>query len=184
MTGRHRYKAALVLLFAGAPAWSHVVLDQPTAVAGSSYRAAFRVGHGCDGMATTGITVHIPAGVQGAKPMPKPGWVLAIRTEQLAVPYTSHGKPVTEEVREITWTAATPEAALPDAHYDEFVVRLTLPATPGALWFPSVQRCDLAGTSARKEWTQVPTGGDSTRGLPLPAALLKLTPAAAAVPHH
>lgn len=181
---RRHLPTAVVLLLAGAPAWSHVVLDQPTAVAGSSHRAAFRVGHGCDGLATTSLTVRIPAGVQGAKPMPKPGWVLATRTEPLAVPYASHGRQVSEEVREITWTVATPEAALPDAHYDEFVVRMTLPARPGALWFPSVQRCELGGTPARKEWTQVPAEGHATRGLPLPAALLNVLPAAAEPPHH
>lgn len=167
-----------------APASAHVVLEQPRATAGSSYRAIFRVGHGCDGLATTGISVRIPAGVQGTKPMPKPGWTLRTRSEVLAVPYTSHGKPVTEEVREVSWTAAGPEAALPDAHYDEFLLRATLPATAGPLWFEVVQRCEADGARGVKAWTQVPANGLSTRGLPLPAALLIVEPAGGDHAHH
>jgi uncharacterized protein YcnI len=64
--------AALVLLIASQAASAHVVLEQRSAAAGSNYRAAFRVGHGCDGLATTGISVRIPAGVKGAKPCPSP----------------------------------------------------------------------------------------------------------------
>jgi len=177
--------AALVLLIASQAASAHVVLEQRSAAAGSNYRAAFRVGHGCDGLATTGISVRIPAGVKGAKPMPKPGWVLAVRSETLATPYTSHGKQITTDVVEISWSAATSQAALPDTHYDEFVLRATLPATPGALWFKVIQTCDDGGHSGRNEWVQVPAEGTSTKGLPLPAALLEVEPVAApAAAHH
>jgi hypothetical protein len=64
---KHRTLIALAcgLLAAVTSARSHVVLDQPAAAAGSGYRAVFRVAHGCDGLPTAGITVVIPAGVQG-----------------------------------------------------------------------------------------------------------------------
>ena len=55
-------------------ATAHVVLEEPKAVAGRSYKAVLRVGHGCEGSATTGIKVLIPADFQGAKPMPKPNF--------------------------------------------------------------------------------------------------------------
>lgn len=173
--------AASVLVCGAASA--HVVLEQPSAAAGSSYRAVFRVGHACgDGMSTTGITVRIPAGVQGAKPMPKPGWALAVKTGALAVPYTSHGKQVETDVTEIAWSAGSRDAALPEAHYDEFVLRATLPAAPGALWFKVTQTCDDAGRVVRKEWAETPAEGTSTRGLASPAALLQVEPAGGAAP--
>jgi len=49
------------LLIAGASS-SHVVLEDAAAASGASYRATFKVGHGCDGSATTGIKVQIPEG--------------------------------------------------------------------------------------------------------------------------
>ncbi|MEP7299044.1 MAG: YcnI family protein [Burkholderiales bacterium] len=170
--------AAIALLGLAVETRAHVVLDQPTAPAGSSYRAVFRVGHGCDGLPTRAITVRIPAGVQGAKPMPKPGWALATRTETLATPYLSHGKRIDADVTEVAWTATAKDAFLPDAWYDEFVLRATLPAETGAVWFQVVQTCDDNGRDVRKEWAQVPKEGNSTRGLPLPAALLLIEPAA------
>jgi periplasmic copper chaperone A len=163
-------------------AQAHVVLEQPKAAGGSSYRASFRVGHGCAGAPTTGISVRIPDGVQGAKPMPKPGWTLATRTEKLAMPYTSHGRRVEADVVEITWTAVGKDNALPDAHYDEFVLRVGLPAKPGPLWFKVIQTCDDNGRTSRNEWTQVPAEGTSTRGMASPAALLVVEPPAEA--HH
>ena len=176
--------AACVLLATAQAASSHVVLDQTRAPAGSSYRAVLRVGHGCDGLPTTGISVRLPPGVQGAKPMPKPGWALSVRTEALTTPYSSHGKQVDADVAEITWTAGSKEAWLPDAYYDEFVLRATLPAAPGPLWFQVVQTCDDNGRPVRKAWAQVPSEGVSTRGLPLPAALLQVDPAPEDHSHH
>jgi len=176
--------AAVALLIASHVASSHPTLEQPNAAAGSSYKATVKIGHGCDGLATTGISVRIPAGVQGAKPMPKPGWALAVRSETLATPYTSHGKQITADVVEISWSAATKEAALPDSYYDEFVLRATLPAATGALWFKVIQTCEDGGRTGRKEWTQVPEEGTSTRGLALPAALLMVEPAAPPAAHH
>lgn len=167
------------LALAGLALWgglasAHVALEPASAPAGSSYRAAFRVGHGCDGWPTTGITVLMPVGVQGAKPMPKPGWTLATRTDTLATPYASHGKTVTEDVAEVSWVAQTPQAALPDAHYDEFVLRVGLPAQAGPLWFKVVQTCGDGQQQRRTSWDQVPAAGTSTKGLKTPAVLLRV----------
>lgn len=165
--------ATSALLFTAA-AQAHVTLETPSAVAGSYYKAALMVGHGCEGQATHTVTVRIPAGFKGAKPMPKPGWSLSIRREPLAQPYTSHGKQITDDVTEIVWTARSVEAHLPDAQYDEFVLRGQLPATPGPLWFKVQQRCP----SGQLDWAEVPADGTSTKGLKSPAALLNVTPAA------
>ncbi|MEY4752515.1 MAG: hypothetical protein RJA44_190 [Pseudomonadota bacterium] len=160
-------------LLGAAAAQAHVVLEQPKAAAGSYYKAVLMIGHGCEGQATHTVTVRIPAGFKGAKPMPKPGWALSIRRDKLAQPYSSHGKQITEDVTEVVWTAQSVEARLPDAQYDEFVLRGQLPATPGPLWFKVQQLCP----TGQLDWDEVPAGGTSTRGLTQPAALLNVEPA-------
>lgn len=171
-------------MMGSAAAFAHVVLDQPQAATGSSYKAVFRVSHGCEGLPTTGITVLVPNGVQGSKPMPKPGWTLAVRRDKLAQPYSSHGRQITDDVVEVRWTAATREAALPEAYFDEFVLRATLPDLPGPLWFKVVQTCDDGQRQGRNEWVQIPSEGTSTRGLKTPAALLQVEPGDTGHAHH
>jgi uncharacterized protein YcnI len=159
---------------------AHVVLLEPAAAAGSSYRAAFRVGHGCGSEATLALQVHVPEGFNAAQPMPKPGWTLSAQSGPLAQPYTLHGKTYAEGVKVITWTANGAENALPSAFYDEFVLRGNTPKQPGPLWFKVLQKC--AGSSL--EWTQVPASGTSTHGLESPAALLDVLDVQAGQNHN
>jgi uncharacterized protein YcnI len=165
----------IVSLLAGASAgaWAHVSLEQDKAAAGSSYKAVFRIGHGCDGSATHTVSVNLPAGFRGAKPMPKPGWTLSVRKAPLAQSYESHGRTISDDVVEVSWKAASREAWLADAHYDEFTLRGQLPATPQALWFKVQQLCERG----ELHWTEVPASGTSTRGLKAPAVLLEVLPA-------
>jgi uncharacterized protein YcnI len=151
-------------------AFAHVVLDKPTAPAGQSYKAVLRVGHGCEGSATTGIKVIIPNEFRGAKPMPKVGWTLTTNLTKLDKPYDSHGRTVTEDVAEISWTANSKDNWLPDAWYDEFVLRGGLPGQAGPMWFKVLQSCE----KGRNDWAQVPTSGTSTEGLKSPAVLLEI----------
>ncbi len=161
-------------------AFSHIVLQDQAALANTSYRAAFRVGHGCNGSPTTAIKVSLPAGFRGAKPMPHAGWQVVAKTDKLTEPYTSHGKEITHDVTEITWTANSKADALPDSHYDEFVLRGSLPTEGGALWFKILQTCET-GTN---HWAEVPASGTSTQGLKSPAALLEVIPAGPANEHQ
>ena len=115
---------------AAAAVQAHVTLEQPQAAAGASYKAVFRVGHGCDGSATQAIGVRLPEGFGHAKPMPKPGWTLTLRRDG-------------DAVVEVTWKAASREAWLDDAYYDEFVLRGT-PARSGPLVFKVLQQCEKA----------------------------------------
>ncbi|MFC5521563.1 DUF1775 domain-containing protein [Polaromonas jejuensis] len=156
------------------PSFSHIVLESKSAPAGSMYKAVFQVGHGCEGSATTGISVQIPAGFQGARPYPKAGWTLTTKLGKLAKPYDNHGKQVTEDVTVVSWTAASKEAALQDAHFDEFMLRGKLPETAGPLWFKVLQTCE----SGSMDWSEVPASGTSAKGLKSPAALLEVTGAA------
>ena len=160
--------------------FAHITLQDGAAAAGAAYRATLRVGHGCNGSPTTAIQVRIPAGFNGAQPMPKAGWTLSTRVGALEQPYESHGTRFTEGVLEITWTANGPANALPDAYYDEFVLRGSTPPQPGPLWFKVTQVCEKGSTA----WVEVPPAGTSTKGLKSPAALLEVLDIQAAGGHN
>lgn len=158
---------------------AHVVIDPPTATAGGSMRAAFRVGHGCGESPTRQVIVEIPPGARAARPMPKPGWQLQITREKLAVPYESHGRPVTEDVVRVAWVARTAADALPHGQFDEFVLMVQLPAQPGPLYWPVRQLCELG----QHEWIEIPTAGRARKDLQSPAPLVDLAPARPAPGH-
>jgi uncharacterized protein YcnI len=151
-------------------AFAHVVLEEPVAATGSSYRATLRVGHGCNGSPTTGLRVRVPEGFTGAQPMPKPGWTLTAPSTTLAQPYEAHGKTITQGIVAVQWTANGPDNALPNAFYDEFVLRGNTPKKPGPLWFKVEQTC----ATGRNDWVEVPAKGTATRDLKAPAALLEV----------
>lgn len=142
--------AALVL---AVPALAHVSLEQGRAEAGASYSAVLRIGHGCEGSPTTGVSVTLPSGFEGAKPQPRPGWNLSVRGDTVA------------------WTAASPAAALPHAQRGEFVLAGVLPRQPARLWFKVLQTCEKGSLN----WSEVPAG--SAAAAPagkLPAAMLEV----------
>lgn len=169
---------ASLLALTGA-AQAHIALDQPEAAAGSSYRAVFKVGHGCEGgAATKEIVVTLPEGLGSAKPMPKPGWTLATKRRPLKTPYDSHGKPVTDELAEVRWTANGEANYLPDAWYDEFILRASLPTEPGELAFAVRQVC----TQGEWNWAELPSAANPKPRAP--AVRLKVTPARAEAHVH
>jgi uncharacterized protein YcnI len=168
----HVYRAAALaalLTALGGTAGAHVTLEASTAPANSTYKAVLRVGHGCDGAATTKIRVRVPLGVRQAKPMPKPGWELKTAIEKLPEPYDWYGTMITEEVREIEWSGGK----LPDAFYDEFVFRARLPDEAGAvISFPVVQECE----TGVHRWIEIPEPGKTADDYEEPAPQLTLTP--------
>lgn len=160
----------LPVLFAlPAVAPAHVTLEQPAAAVSSYYKAVFRIGHGCEGSPTVQLTVTLPDGVVAAKPMPKPGWTVETRVEKLKQPYVNHGKTVTEDVTAVTWRGGS----LPDAFYDEFVLRVRLPETPGPVYFKVTQFCE----KGRIEWSEIPEGDKTLKDYKTPAAVLEVHPA-------
>ncbi|HVJ43616.1 MAG TPA: YcnI family protein [Dongiaceae bacterium] len=163
--------AACLILFPVA-ALAHVTLETGEAPADGYYKAVLRVPHGCEGAPTTAIRVQIPAGVKQAKPMPKPGWQLAVKKEKLAQPYDWYGTQVTEDVREISWSGGN----LPDAFYDEFVFRAKLPDAAGqVIRFPVIQTC----ATGEAKWIEIPAAGAAEDSVEHPAPSLKLGPKAA-----
>ena len=149
--------AACAIIYWPVASFSHIVLENKSAPTGSNYKAVFQVGHGCNGAPTTAIAVQIPPGFEGVKPFAKAGWTI-----------TSQGNTA------VTWTAASKEAALPDAHVDEFILRGKLPDAAGPLWFKVMQTCDDGISKSSNHWADIPATGSSTKGLKTPAALLEV----------
>lgn len=176
----HVAAAAFAALAVFSPAQAHIQLEYAVAPAGSSYKASFKVGHGCAGAPTRQISVRIPDGVRGARPMPKPGWSLAIERQKLAVPYTSDGRTVSEDVVRITWTVNSPENALANDLYDEFVLVGNLPEKPDRLYWPVSQVCE----PGRIEWSDIPQPGQKPSDLKRPAPSLELMPSSGGNHHH
>jgi periplasmic copper chaperone A len=166
--------AACAGFISATAAFPHVSLESRSAAAGSSFKAVFQVGHGCDGFATKGIAVEIPPGFRGAKPMPKAGWTVTTQVGKLAAPYESHGKPVLEDVVGVSWVADSKKASLPDAQFDQFTMRGNLSEATGPMWFKVLQTCEKGST----HWREVPLAGESTAGLQSPAPMLQVTSAA------
>ncbi len=136
-------------------ALAHISVVPATAAAGGYQKLTFSVGHGCQGSPTTSISVSIPDGVTGAKPMPKPGWNIVATA------------------RDITWQGG----ALPDAQFDEFAMQVKLPATPGKLYFKITQLCE----AGRHDWVELPQPGVQAKS---PAAMIEVTPSAAPAHQH
>ncbi len=153
------------LLALAGSAMAHITLEQQSAAADTYYKAVLRVGHGCDGSPTRAIVVQLPPGAQHPHPMPKAGWTLSSRAD-----------PASGAVTEVAWRGGT----LADAHYDEFVVRVKLPAQAGPLWFRVHQQCEQGAN----DWAEVPASGTDTRALKRPAALLDVHPAPAHAHAH
>lgn len=150
------------MLGASGAASAHVVLEYQVAPADASYKASFKVGHGCGESPTRQLSVVIPAGVTGAKPMPKPGWALEVQR--------GAGGAATR----VTWTARTAADALPNDQYDEFVLVARTPKEPGTIYWPVHQVCG----SGRTDWVEVPREGRASSELKSPAAALEILPAA------
>lgn len=162
--------AALVSFDAAA----HVTLEQAAMEVGSTGKLVLRVPHGCDGSPTTAITVFLPEGLVGAKPMPKPGWILEITSEKLAAPYDSHGTPISERPAQITWKGGH----LLDAEYDEFIVRASLQGEPGKRYLRVLQVCE----KGQSDWARIPVPGQTRPALP--ALELEVTPSNPHLHHH
>jgi len=146
---RHLLPLATLVALAGAAgtASSHVVLPAGGATAGSTYAAAFKVGHACEGArSTTALKVDLPAGFTFVSAQPRPGWTLAASATQ------------------VTWTAATPRAALPGSTPDSFVVTGKLTGKPGTLWFHALQTCDVGSA----DWSSTAVATDPKPKFPAP----------------
>lgn len=153
--------AGLAAFACAAPAAAHIALAETQTSAGGYYVASFRVGHGCEGVATTAVRVELPAGVSSAKPQPKTGWTVLIERDRASGP--GEGRP-----NAVTW-----RGRLGDDEFDEFRMMVRLPNQAGPLYFPTVQSC--VGGEVR--WTEIPAPGAAWTSVPHPAPVVNLTAA-------
>jgi uncharacterized protein YcnI len=153
-----------------APAFAHITFENPQAPSNSFYRAVLRVPHGCDGSATTAILIQMPEGFIAAKPMPKPGWRVAVTEGDYGKSYDFEGSTISKGAKEIAWTGGN----LPDSFYDEFVfrVRVTDIAPGTKVYFPVVQECG----SKSEHWIEIPAEGKSDDDYEHPAPSLMIGP--------
>ena len=163
------FGAALLCLAGASAAFAHATLETKEAPASSFYKAVIRVGHGCEGTATTSIRVQIPEGVIAVKPMPKPGWELTTKEGQYAQAYDYYDEKLTKGVTEVSWTGGS----LPDAWYDEFVFRARLPDRPPGtvIYFPIVQQCE----KGVHRWIEIPEPGKTADDYKEPAPGVTIT---------
>jgi uncharacterized protein YcnI len=162
--------AAAMVAVLSSPAFAHMTLDVKQATVGSSYKAIFKVPHGCDGKATTAVKIQIPEGFFNVKPMPKAGWTLDTVVGPYAKGYENEGTTLTEGVTEVSWSGGN----LPDAWYDEFVLTGKFAGdlpTDAKFFFPAVQVCT---DGAETHW--ISTSGDESDGEPAPSLTLTAKP--------
>ena len=167
--------ASLLVSVTASTAFAHAGLENREATIGTTYKAIVKIPHGCDGAATTKVSVQIPSGLIAVKPMPKPGWALQTvkGAYDKAYPYYG-GKELTEGVTEVSWSGGN----LPDAHYDEFtftglMAKSLAPDT--IMYFPISQDCEKGSVS----WSEIPAAGQNPHDLKLPAPRVRLVQAQA-----
>ncbi|KQT54014.1 MULTISPECIES: DUF1775 domain-containing protein [unclassified Aureimonas] len=151
-------------------ACAHTSMAESRAVSGKAFKAVLAVPHGCDGAATVEVHVRLPEGFVGAKPMPKPGWTLAIIEAPYAAAYELHGESVSNGPVEIRWLGGR----LEDAWYDEFVVRGTFADFPAErrVAFPVTQICEGGASVA---WDEVAPAGVDAHSLEHPAPIVTVS---------
>lgn len=169
--------AALSSGLCASAALAHAVLERKEASPNAAYRGVVQIMHGCDGAATNRVSVTLPEGVIGAKPMPKPGWTLGTAKGAYAKAYQSFHGQVSEGVKTITWSGGS----LPDDQADEFTffARISGDFAPGStVYFPVEQGCEPGSLS----WSQVPEAGREAQNLKTPAPSVRIVAAAAPAP--
>jgi periplasmic copper chaperone A len=159
-------------LLATSAALAHPSLETRQAPAGTTYKAVLRMPHGCDGSPTIKVRAQIPEGVIAVKPMPKPGWRIETVKGAYAKTYPYFHGPISEGVREISWTGN-----LSDEHFDEFVFSgyLARDLAAGTIYFPVTQQCE----KGEYRWVEIPVAGQDAHALKEPAPALVILAQAA-----
>lgn len=160
--------AALLALSAPLAASAHVEVDPSSTAAGSYSLLTFSLGHGCDGSATTGITIDIPESITSVTPTVNPGWDIDKVAVDLATPLDDgEGDTITTRVGQVSYTAQAP---LADGLRTTFVLSLQIPAdTAGeTLAFPVLQSCEVGET----DWSEAVVEGEAEPAHPAPSLVV------------
>jgi periplasmic copper chaperone A len=153
--------AVSVALLAASTASAHITASPTELPAGYTY-AEFSVPHGCEGSATTRISIKIPAGIAGVKPQEVTGWTIAIKQGTLPEPVSIFGDEMTEGVTEVSWAGGP----LPDSHMQRFGLSFFASESLAGetVYFPAVQQCEEGVT----RWIEIPVEGEEPPEEPAP----------------
>lgn len=172
--------ASAIIVALAQPVGAHASLEVKEAKVGAGYKAVVSVPHGCKGQATTEVSIDIPEGVIGVKPMPKPGWKLSVEKGAYARTYNFyHGDKKSEGVKRVTWSGGE----LPDEFFDQFVLSTFVAGelAPGTkLAFPVTQKC----ANGELKWNEIAAEGVDPHSLEYPAPQLLLVAGGDDHHHH
>jgi len=146
---------------------AHVTANPDEGAAGSYFRTALRVSHGCEGSPTVALRVEIPEDIHWVKPQAKPGWDITVNKRELDEPVTTGELTLNETVEEVVWHGGRLSAA----HFDEFGLTMKLP--PGAertVYLPTMQQC----VDGANDWTAIPESGQQWHDIDGPAPFIQL----------
>jgi periplasmic copper chaperone A len=140
---------------------AHITASPIELTAGYTY-AEFGVPHGCDGSATTRMSVKIPAGIASVKPQEVTGWTIEVKQGALLEPVSIFGDEMTEGVTEVSWAGGP----LPDSHMQRFGLSFFASESLAGktVYFPVVQQCEKGVT----RWIQIPVDGEEPPEEPAP----------------
>lgn len=142
---------------------AHIVVTPPIVESGTYEKLTFHVTHGCGKSPTRELIIFIPESLQGARPMPKPGWEIDIESQELSRPYESHGRMIQRDVRKITWKGGN----LPNDYWDEFSIRVRVAGNESQLPIVVHQICQ----EGRWEWSQLSASGEKLKS---PAPIIEI----------
>jgi uncharacterized protein YcnI len=161
-------------LVAPAGAAAHVTVQPQSGVPeGGFSRLDIRVPNERDKGVTTSVKVDIPPGFYSVNYLPTPGWTAKVAKEKLATPAEQFGEKVTEQVKDITWTADSTKDGIQPGQFQQFGISGATPGKAGAkLSFPAIQTYE--GPNEVVRWIDKNPEGDT------PASTLLILPKAEA----
>jgi uncharacterized protein YcnI len=152
---RFRYSicAALAALIVVPAATAHVTASPAELSTGYTY-TQFSVPHGCDGSATTSISIEIPAGIANVAPEVVAGWEIETQEGALPEPVNIFGEETTEGITQVTWTGGP----LPDPHLQRFGLSFYASDSLAdqTVYWPVVQQCE----NGVNRWIEIPVEGE------------------------
>lgn len=134
-----------IALWSVASASAHVTITPSTTAPGASAVLEVSFAHGCDGAATTALTIQLPAELRSVSARSTPGW--DVETDSTSITYLA-------------------DDPVPDGQRAAVELAVVLPERDGmTLAFPTVQTC----TAGEAAWIEVPPAGQDVDELELPA---------------
>ncbi len=132
--------AATASLAAPAAAQAHISFHPNTVPEGAFATLTIRDPNESETASVVKLAVQLPDGVTDVSAAPPPGWTFSTKTEKLATPIQTDEGPVTEQVKEITFTGNGRDGRILQGQFQNFPILTSLPGAAGkVLKFPSVE---------------------------------------------